>query len=146
MQTVEEILLAVELVITATAVPKYAVAWQRGWDFKFGTLSRQGIDHLREPEARTLALKIAAQSPGHTATTEYIKQQVPRYYPLSEIDRHPSPSRKREEKWQQIVGNVVSHHQTPSSIFAKGYATRTKDGLSATKSGLDYLNSIGFTV
>jgi hypothetical protein len=79
-------------------------------------------------------------------TTEYIKQQFPNYYPLSEFDRRPSPSRKNEERWQQIVGNVVSHQKTMSGIFANGFAIRTEDGFVVTQTGIDYLNSIGFSV
>jgi hypothetical protein len=146
MQELTEILSAITLVVTTTAIPKDAVAWQRGSDFKFGKLARQDSDRLREPEARILALKIAARCPGHTATTEYIKTQVPQYYPLSPVDLRRSSSRKREAIWQQIVGNVVSHHKTLSGLFGMGYAIRTEDGLSVTKHGIDYLNSIGFSV
>jgi hypothetical protein len=146
MQVLDEILTAIELVIAETAVPKPAVAWRRGWDFEFGSLRRQEADRLREREARILALKIAARCAGYTATTEYIKQQVPQYYPLSEVDLLPSPSRKGERRWQQIVGNIISHQNTMSGLFAQGYAVRTEDGLSVTKNGLDYLNSIGFVV
>src|SRR5262249_5258343 len=35
---------AVELISTETKLPKYAVAWRRGWDFEFGTLERQSTD------------------------------------------------------------------------------------------------------
>jgi hypothetical protein len=146
MQILDEILSAIDLVIAETAVPKLAVAWQRGWEFEFGSLKRRDADCLREPEARILALKIAARSPGHSATTEYIKQQVPRYYPLSDIDLRPSPSRKNEARWQQIIGNVISHQKTISGVFAQGYAVRTADGLQVTRNGLDYLNNIGFSV
>jgi hypothetical protein len=146
MQAVDEILPAIELVIAETAIPKVAVAWQRGWEFELGALRRQDLDRLREPEARILALKIAARRPGRRVTTEYIKQQVPNYYPLSEFDRRPSPSRKNEERWQQIVGNVVSHQKTMSGIFANGFAIRTEDGFVVTQTGIDYLNSIGFSV
>jgi hypothetical protein len=146
MQTLDEILPAIELVIAETTIPKLAVAWQRDREFEFGSLRRQALDRLREPEARILALKIAARCPGHTATTEYIKQQVPNYYPLSEIDLHPSPSRRNEARWQQIVGNVISHQKTHSGLFASGYATRTTDGLLVTNNGLDYLSSKGFVV
>jgi len=146
MQTLDEIAPAIELVITETAIPKLAVAWRRGWEFEFGSLKRQESDRLREPEARILALKIAARSPGRRATTEHIKQQIPNYSPLSELDLRPSPSRHNEARWQQIVGNVVSHQKTMSGLFASGYAIRTPDGLSVTQTGMDYLNSIGFMV
>jgi hypothetical protein len=146
MQDLSAIVTAIEMVVEATSLPNYAVAWRRGWEFEYGSLHRQESDRLREPEARLLALKIAARSPGHTATTEHIKQEVPRYYPLSDIDRQQSPSRHREARWQQIVGNVISHHSSISSLFANGLATRTRDGMSVTNHGLDYLNNIGFIV
>ena len=146
MQNLEEIAAAIDMVVSETAIPKHAVAWRRGWDFEYGSLHRQDTDRLREPEARMLALKIAARSPAHTTTTEYIKEQVPRYYPLSEIDRRPSLTRKREAHWQQIVGNVISHQKTLTGLFGGGYAIRTREGLSVTERGLDHLNSMGFVI
>lgn len=145
-QNVDVIVSTIKIIVTEVALPAYAIAWQRGWDFEFGSLRRQDSDRLREPEARILALKIAARCPSHSATTEYIKQQVPQYYPLSPADRRRSLSRRQEEVWQQIVGNVISHQKTLSGLFGMGYASRTDDGLSVTKNGLDYLNSIGFEV
>jgi hypothetical protein len=136
----------IEFIIVEMAVPAYAVAWRRGWDFEFGTLRRREDDRLREAEARILALKIAAQRPNHTATTEFIKQQIPNYIPLSQADLVPSPTRPREARWQQIVGNVISHQESSSGLFKMGYAVRTDDGLSVTRHGLDYLNNIGFAV
>jgi hypothetical protein len=143
-QREEEIVAAVDSVVQIMAVPEPAVAWKRGWDFEFGSLHRREADRLREEEARILALKIAAQQPCRHASTEFIKQQVPNYYPLSEIDLLYSPSRRRERRWQQIVGNVVSHQKSLRGIFAMGYAERTNDGIQVTQTGIDYLNSIGF--
>jgi hypothetical protein len=136
----------IDFIVLKMAVPTHAIAWRRGWDFEFGTLQRREDDRLREPEARILALKIAAQRPDHTATTEYIKQQIPRYIPLSKADLLPSPSRRREARWQQIVGNVISHQETLAGPFEQGYAIHTEDGLSVTKHGLAYLNNMGFAV
>lgn len=141
-----EIGAAVNTVVETMAVPERAVAWRRGWEFEFGSLHRRDEDRLREAEARILALKIAARQPHRRASTEDIKQRVPDYYPLSETDLRYSPSRKNERKWQQIVGNVVSHQRTQTGIFAKGYAERTEDGIQVTKMGVTYLNSIGFSV
>lgn len=145
-QDLDLIVSTITEIMSEIGIPKYAVAWQRGWDFEFGSLRRQEADRLREPEARILALKIASRAPRRTASTELIKQEVPRYYPLSVLDRRPSPSRKGEELWQQIVGNVISHQKTAMGLFGRGYATRTEDGLSVTDRGVDYLNSIGFSV
>lgn len=140
----QEISRVTKIVIRDMAIPKNAVAWQRGEPFEYGNLRRPKADRLREAEARILALKIAAQRPNRTATTAHIKREVPKYTELSEVDRRRSATRANESRWQQIVGNVISHQESPQGPFVKGYATRTRDGLSVTEKGMDYLNSIGF--
>jgi hypothetical protein len=132
--------------ITELRVPRRAVAWRRGQRFRFGELSRAETDRLREPEARILALKIAAKKQGREASTSEIKRELPRIYPLSELDLVPSKTRRREQHWQQIVGNVISHINTPNSVFVQGYAVRTLNGLRVTQEGVDYLNNMGFDV
>ena len=140
----EEISRAIRTVIKEMVIPKSAVAWQRGEPFTYGDLRRQRGDRLREPEARILALKIAAQRPNRTASTQFIKREVPKYTELSELDLRRSTTRGNEAMWQQIVGNVISHQETPAGPFKKGYAVRTADGLSVTDKGIAYLNSMGF--
>lgn len=98
---------------------------------------------LREPEARLLALAIAASMPGHRASTSRIKDLLPARRELTPADLVPSPTRKGEEAWQQIVGNVVSHQKTSTSIFKRGLATRTDDGIEVTPKGIDYLKDKG---
>jgi hypothetical protein len=146
LQERDEIVAAVDTVVQMMAVPKVAVAWKRGWDFEFGSLQRSGADRLTEAEARVLALKIAAQQPYRRASTRFIKLEMPRYFPLSGTDLEHSISRRSERKWQQIVGNIVSHHKSLRGIFAKGYAERTDDGIQVTENGIHYLNSIGFSI
>jgi hypothetical protein len=140
----EEISRVIKVVIKEMVIPKNAVAWRRGDPFTYGDLKRPPGDRLHEPEARILALKIAAQRPNQTASTTFIKKEVPKYTELSEVDRRRSPSRRNEALWQQIVGNVISHPETLAGPFKKGYATRTSNGLSVTEKGMAYLNSIGF--
>lgn len=140
----EEISRVIKIVIKEMVIPKTAVAWQRGEPFTYGDLKRSRGDRLREPEARILALKIAAQRPNRTASTSLIKKEVPKYTELSDVDRSKSPSRGNEALWQQIIGNVLSHQETSAGPFKKGYAIRTSNGLSVTDKGIDYLNSMGF--
>lgn len=99
---------------------------------------------LREPEARDLALRIAAACDHHEASTTWIKDRIVDYVALTPVDLQPSSTRPQEQKWQQIVGNVVSHHQTATSIFSRGYADRTDDGIRVTELGLAYLKKKGF--
>ncbi len=140
-----EIATTIRIVIKTMIIPAAAVAWRRGDDFQMGTeLRRPRSDRLRETEARILALKIASQQPNRSASTQAVKREVPNYIELSKIDLQPSPTRRREAMWQQIIGNVISHQDSSQGPFVKGYATRTPNGLSVTDKGMAYLNSIGF--
>ena len=100
-------------------------------------------EKLREPEARLLALLIAAKRPGHEATTTQIKDSVPDYRELSPADLAPSPTRRGERMWQQIIGNVISHQETSTSIFRRGLAERTRNGIRVTEKGIEYLRAKG---
>lgn len=130
----------IDSIIRQFALPKSAVSWRRGWDFNPGSVTRDPKDRLRESEAKILFLKIAALQPRCTVTTSFAKKEVGRFYPLSAADRKPSSTRRKEQLWQQIVGNVIVH----KSPFTQGLAERAKDGLRLTNKGLDYLKSIGF--
>ena len=101
-------------------------------------------DRLREPEARILTLRIAAGRPNREAETAYIKDRVPDYITLTPEDLKPSNTRGREPMWRQIVGNVISHKPSSTSIFTKGYAERLPDGIRVTDAGVAYLASLGF--
>jgi hypothetical protein len=68
-------------------------------------------------------------------------REVPKYIQLSEVDRRRLPSRGNRE---QIIGDVISHQETPTGPFKKGDATRTSNGLSVTEKGMAYLNRMGF--
>ena len=56
-------------------------------------------DRLREPEARILALRIAASRPNREADTSFIKDRVPDYIALTELDLQPSNTRGGEAVW-----------------------------------------------
>lgn len=99
------------------------------------------VDRLREPEARILVLKIAADFPGHEATVSEIKESVPKYRKLTPGDLVRSKTRPNECMWQQIVGNTVSHKKSSNSIFSKGFATRTRNRIRVTAKGLEFLKA-----
>jgi hypothetical protein len=96
---------------------------------------------LREPEARLVALKIAASSPNGAISTEDLKKQFPLIRPMSPEDLVPSSTRKNEHRWEQIVGNVISHKNNSTSLFRKGFAERTDVGLRITPLGISFLKS-----
>ncbi|WP_143240060.1 hypothetical protein [Agrobacterium sp. DSM 25558] len=96
---------------------------------------------LREPEARLVALRIAALSPNGEVSTAEIKEKFPKYRSMSPEDLIPSTTRSNEHKWEQIVGNVISHKNSSTSIFKKGLAERTLDGIKITNLGLSVLKA-----
>jgi hypothetical protein len=140
----EEIDSTIATVVESMAIPQSAIAWKRGDSVNPGVLNRQKTDRLREPEARILALKIASERAGRSASTEEIKDAVSALIPLTETDLRVSPSRG-EPLWRQIVGNVISHRNSPNSPFLREHAVRTKNGLTVTAVGIRYLNNLGFS-
>jgi hypothetical protein len=136
----------IDIVIREMLIPMTAIAWRRGQPFVIGApLERPKDDRLHESEARILVLKIAAQQPGRAASTQFLKKEVPKYIQLSPQDRAQSKSRPREQVWQQIVGNVISHKKVRAGPIAMGFAIDMQGGIKVTRQGMDYLNSIGFS-
>jgi hypothetical protein len=140
----KEISRIIEIVLKEMVIPKSAAAWQRGEPSTNEDLKRSPGDRLREPEARILALKIAVHRPNRSASTQFVMREVPKYIQLSEVDRRRLPSRGNKALWEQIIGDVISHQETPTGPFKKGDATRTSNGLSVTEKGMAYLNRMGF--
>ena len=88
------------------------------------------------------ALRVAASQPGGEASTTLLKEEIPKYVNLTDGDREMSDKRPREQMWQQIVGNIVSHRR--SNIIREGYAEYTGDGIRITEAGHAHLKSLGF--
>ncbi len=109
-------------------------------------MADQKVGKLREPEARILALRIAATFPNRQASIARIKKEVPNFRELSEADLKPSRTRPNERMWQQIVGNVVSHRGAGTSIFNSGWAVRivSRKCIRVTDKGLARLKKLDF--
>ena len=135
----------VSTIIGEMQIPVSAIAWRRGENFQFGKLKRLPEDRLKEREARILILKIAASQPTRSATLSKLREEIPKFFDLSPTDKKQSSSRKNEALWQIVVRNAMSSHTTGTrTIFAQGWAEKIPNGLKVTKSGVDYLNNIGF--
>jgi hypothetical protein len=85
---------------------------------------------------------IAATMPNNEITTKQLKELIPDYIVLTPIDLAPSDTRANECLWHQVVGNVVSHQFTGTSIFTRGFAIRTEDGLIVTDAGIEFLETL----
>ena len=144
-QDEKQIAETVSIIIKEMEIPVSAVAWRRGDKFQFGKLERLPEDRLKESEARTLILKIAASQPKRSVTLRKLREEVPKLFDLSPTDKRQSPSRTNEALWQIVVRNTMSSHTIGTrTIFAQGWAEKIPNGLKVTKRGVDYLNSIGF--
>lgn len=135
---------AINRVVQEFQLPRFATAWRREQPFSYGLLLRVPNDRLREPEARLLVLKVAANMPGRTATVQQIIDRAHVLFEPSEVDLLPSRSRSRQPQWHQIIRNVISHRHTANSPFTLGLAVRTEDGLTVTETGISLLRSMGF--
>ena len=140
----EDIGYAIDRASSELNLPKTAIGWRHGVEFEYGKLPRDPGDRLREPEARLIALKVAALSPNRTATTEQLIEGATKLFTPSAIDLKPSRRRRLQPQWHQIMRNVISHRTSPHGPFEKGYAVRTANGMSVTDNGMDYLSEVGF--
>jgi hypothetical protein len=130
-------------IVTGFRMPSIAIRWQRGDHIEIGSIAPLR-GRLHESEARILALKIALTHPDGFASTSYIKEQTPHFIPLTDEDLRQSSTRQGENKWQQVVGNVISHQKQGTSIFSRDLATRTREGIQITNHGREYLADMGF--
>ena len=99
-----------------------------------------------EPEMAIAALRIAASMPGGEATTTTLKEKVPDLVELTHDDLKQSNTRPSEKMYHQIIGNIVSHHESDGNIIHEGYATYTGSGIKITDAGRAYLRRKGYHV
>ena len=93
---------------------------------------------IRESELIHPALEIAAKSPrGEVETKVLITELTNRFKPKG-TDAEILDGRS-DTYFSQKVRNLVSHRKQPSSMFAKGLAEYTGDGIRITEQGLDYI-------
>ena len=141
---------SIGLVVQEMVIPRHAVAWRRGMPFEYGVLSRHEADRLRPPEARILALKIAAQCEDHHASSWYIKSKVPEYIQLTQRKRvhaHVSHPPSSVAVWELIMDHAISSYLPTLGPLPPPYqrhAIGTHDGLTVTPLGMGYLGRMGF--
>ncbi|GAN54899.1 hypothetical protein Tasa_033_013 [Tanticharoenia sakaeratensis NBRC 103193] len=58
--------------------------------------------------------------PDHSATIAQIRSALPGFIELTREDREPSLTRTGEQKWEQIVRNVVCHRDVPDNAVNDG--------------------------
>lgn len=99
-----------------------------------------GPHRSSEVDIAIAAMKYLYTCPKYTAITSDVKKYVPNYINLTTSDKEPSESRENEEKWEQIVGNIVSHrHDSEGNFINQGYINYNSGKWTLTTSGVNYL-------
>jgi hypothetical protein len=140
------ILSFIDRFLEASTVPRISIAWKRGDAYRYGELTRAKDDRLLEKEAEILALKIASGSQGMIGSVAYIESQLPLFYSPSTIDNEPSSPSEERPRWQRTIDTVSRQGSPPSDLVKRGYAEPADSGIQVMKSGIDYLQSIGFLI
>ena len=82
---------------------------------------------IRERDLAIPALRAAAQRPdGYISTADLIHELEAEFQPEGE-DAETLEGRQ-DSRFSQIVRNLVSHRDSRTSIFAKGYADYVEEG------------------
>lgn len=108
-------------------------------------MARGDPNRTGEAEISIGALRIAEKF-GGTASMTKIKDNIPDFVELTEADKAKSRTRPNEQMYAQIVGNIVSHRDTPGNIIYEGYATydEATNSISITSAGASLLRARGY--
>lgn len=95
---------------------------------------------IRERDLYIPALRAAEAEGGYIATSELIGILIKEFEPEGEdaiiLDG------RNDSRFSQIVRNIVSHRESSTSIFFKGLAEYTGDGIKITEKGRLFLSQI----
>lgn len=75
---------------------------------------------LRTTEAQIQEAILQLMSDGKIWTNAELKRRIPELVLLSVGDRQRSPSRPREEKWEELVNNALTRTGRSNSLYARG--------------------------
>lgn len=97
---------------------------------------------IRERDLAVPALRIAASKGGFITTADLITSLEVEFEPEGE-DAEILDGRQ-DSRFSQIVRNLVSHRDSPTSIFTKGYAEYVDEerGIRITDAGQTFLSQV----
>lgn len=96
---------------------------------------------ITEKELIIPTLQIAAGIPnGEISTSDLIDALTELFEPEGE-DAEISPGRN-DTRFSQKVRNLVSHREGKNTMFARGYAEYTGDGIKVTEDGRRFVRSL----
>jgi hypothetical protein len=87
------------------------------------------MSRITEPEIANAVEKILADFPNGEATIAELIAEIPKRVKLSAQDLAPSPTRKNEALWEQLVRNITSHKKSPGNAIYQGRLMSVRGGL-----------------
>lgn len=75
---------------------------------------------VRTTELQVQEAILQLMSDGKVWTNAQLKQRIPELLALTPGDRQRSPSRPREEKWEELVNNALTRIGRSNSLYARG--------------------------
>ena len=73
-------------------------------------------------------MRVLATQPYGEADVQTLIKHIPEYVDLTETDRQPSETRPNEERWEQRVRNLKSHHQSLGNVIGEGFVEHLGGG------------------
>jgi len=94
-----------------------------------------------EHDVAFAVMKYLNSLPSKSAVTADVKHHVPDFIHLTDDDQEVSETRPNEQKWHQVVGNIVSHrNDSPDNFVNRGLLSYDGSALGLTEAGANYLN------
>lgn len=99
------------------------------------------VGRIRERELVIPALKAAAARPnGYISTSDLIKELEKEFEPEG-ADAEILDGRT-DTRFSQKIRNLISHRNNSTSMFKKGYAEYSNDGIRITDAGRQFLSQV----
>ena len=96
-----------------------------------------------EYEMSLAVLRYLRHQPEGEASQEELREAIPYYIDLTDGDIEDSPSRPGEQRWQQIIRNIQSHHTNPRNFINIGYLEHVPGGgLRITPEGHEFITAL----
>ena len=96
-----------------------------------------------EYEMSLAVLRYLRHQPDGEASQEELRAAIPYYIDLTDGDLEDSPSRPGEQRWEQIIRNIQSHHVNPRNFINLGYLEHVPGGgLRITPEGREFTSEL----
>jgi hypothetical protein len=96
---------------------------------------------IKEQDLILPSLRIAASKPGGIISTSDLILELEALFQPDGLDAEVLDGRN-DTRFSQKVRNLVSHREANTSMFSKGYANYTGDGLQITEAGELFLSHV----